>query len=59
MSWRFRKSFGFGPFRSTFSQKGMGNSIGFFGFRFGVTPDGRKYFSFGIRGTGFYYIKYF
>jgi hypothetical protein len=58
MSWRFRKSFGFGPFRSTISKSGIGKSIGFFGFRFGVTPDGRKYWSFGIRGTGLYYIKY-
>lgn len=58
MSWRFRKSFGFGPFRSTISKSGIGKSIGFFGFRFGVTPEGRKYWSFGIRGTGLYYIKY-
>ena len=58
MGWRFRKSFAFGPFRTTLSQRGLGKSIGFFGFRFGVTADGRKYWSFGIRGTGLYYIKY-
>ncbi len=58
MGWRFRKSFGFGPVRTTFSQRGVGKSIGFFGFRWGVTADGRKYWSFGIRGTGLYYIKY-
>jgi len=59
MGWRFRKSFGVGPFRTTVSKKGVGNSIGFLGFRFGSTADGRKYFSFDIRGTGLYYIKYF
>ena len=59
MGWRFRKSFGFGPFRTTLSQRGLGKSLGFLGFRFGETVDGRKYWSFGIRGTGLYYIKYF
>lgn len=59
MGWRFRKSIGFGPFRTTLSQRGVGNSIGFLGFRFGETADGIKYWSFGIRGTGLYYIKYF
>lgn len=59
MGWRFRKSFGFGPIRTTFSQGGVGKSIGFWGFRWGVTPDGKKYWSFGIRGSGFFYIKYY
>ena len=59
MGWRFRKSIGFGPLRTTFSKSGVGKSIGFLGCRFGVTPDGRKYWSFGIKGTGFYYIKYY
>ena len=45
--------------RTTFSQRGVGNSIGFLGFRFGVTTDGRKYWSFGLRGTGLYYLKYY
>jgi hypothetical protein len=58
MGWRFRKSFSFGPFRTTLTQRGLGKSIGFLGFRFGVTADGRKFWSFGIRGTGLYYIKY-
>lgn len=49
----------FGPVRTTFSQRGVGKSIGFFGFRFGVTADGRNYWSFGIKGTGLYYIKYY
>ena len=59
MGWRFGKSFGTGLLRTTVSKKGVGNCIGFFGFRFGVTADGRKYWSFGKRGTGLYYIKYF
>lgn len=59
MGWRFRKSFGFGPFRTNLSRKGLGSSFGFFGIRFGVTADGRKYWSFGIKGTGLYYIKYY
>lgn len=33
-------------------------SWGIPGFRFGVSPSGRKYFSLGIPGTGLYFIKY-
>ena len=58
MSWRFRKTKNFGPLRTTVSKKGLGTSVGFLGFRVGVSPDGRKYFSFGIPGTGLYFIKY-
>jgi hypothetical protein len=29
------------------------------GVRVGVTADGRKYVSFGIPGTGVYWIKYY
>ena len=39
MGWRFRKSFGVGPFRTTVSKKGVGNSIGFLGFCFGSTVE--------------------
>jgi hypothetical protein len=59
MAWRFRKSKSFGIFRTTVSKKGIGGSVGIPGLRFGVSPDGRKYFSIGIQGTGLYYIKYF
>jgi len=59
MGWNFRKSFSNGPLRTTISKKGVGSSISFFGFRFGVSADGRKFWSFGIRGTGLYYIKYY
>lgn len=56
--WRFRKIFNFGAFRTSVSKSGVGYSYGLFGFRFGVSPNGRKYISFGIPGTGLYFIKY-
>ncbi len=43
-----------GPIKTTFSKNGVGSSIGFFGFRFGITAEGKKYLSFGIPNTGFY-----
>jgi hypothetical protein len=49
MAFRWRKSYNLG----------LGSSFGFLGFRFGVSPDGRKYWSFGIPNTGLYYIKYY
>lgn len=58
MSWNFRKSKNIGPFRTTITKKGIGTSVGFLGFRFGVNSEGKKYWSFGIPGTGFYFIKY-
>ena len=58
MGWRWRRTLKFGPVRTTFSQRGVGNSFDFFGFRFRVTADSKKYWSFGIKGTGLYYIKY-
>ena len=54
MAWRFRKSKNFGPFRATVSNKGIGTSFGLLGFRFGVSGEGRKYWSFGIPNTGLY-----
>src|SRR5882724_1894062 len=59
MGWRFRKSFGRGPFRWTLSKRGIGWSWGIPGLRYGVSPSGQRYFSMGIPGTGLYYIKYF
>jgi hypothetical protein len=59
MAWRWRKTKNFGPLRTTVSKKGLGTSFGFLGFRFGVSPTGKKFWSFGIPGTGFYYIKYY
>jgi hypothetical protein len=59
MAWRLRKTKSFGPVRTTVSKKGLGTSFGFLGFRFGVSPNGKKFWSFGIPGTGLYYIKYY
>jgi hypothetical protein len=58
MAWRFRKTMTSGNFRTTLSKKGLGYSIGFFGVRYGITADDRRYWSFGIKGTGLYYVKY-
>jgi len=52
MTWRWRKSKSLGPFRTNISSKGVGTSFGFLGFRIGVSSDGRKFWSFGILGTG-------
>jgi Protein of unknown function (DUF4236) len=57
MSWNWRKSFNLGPVRTSVSKNGVGTSIGFLGFRVGVNPDGKKYVSFGLPGTGIYYRK--
>jgi len=59
MSWIFRKIFRLGPFRKTVSKGGVGISWGIPGFRFGISPSGRKFLSIGIPGTGLYFIKYF
>lgn len=58
MGWRFRKIFQSGPFRWTWTKKGVGWSIGIPGFRYGISPNGSRYISFGIPGTGLYFIKY-
>jgi len=59
MSWRFRRTKRYGNFLTSFSKKGVGTSFGFLGFRFGISANGKRFISFGIKGTGFYYIKYF
>lgn len=59
MGWRWRKSFGRGPFRISMSRRGIGWSLGIPGLRFGRSPDGRTCMSQGIPGTGLYRIKYF
>ncbi len=59
MGWRFRKVLQSGPFRWTLSKSGVGFSWGVPGLRFGVSPNGQRYISFGIPGTGLYFIKYF
>ena len=59
MSWRWRRSMRSGPFRITFSKKGIGYSVGIPGLRVGRSPTGKKFMSQGIPGTGLYRIKYF
>lgn len=58
MGWRFRRTFGVGPFKTTVSSKGVGESVSFLGFKFGVATNGKRFISFGIKGTGLYFIKY-
>lgn len=58
MAWLWRKSKNSGPIRTIISNKGLGTSFGFLGFRFGVSPNGRKFLSFGIPGSGLYFIKH-
>ena len=57
MSWRFRKTFGRGPFRWTLNKRGVGWSVGISGFRAGVSPNGHRHVSIGIPGTGLYWFK--
>jgi hypothetical protein len=59
MGWRFRKIFQTGPLRWSITKKGVGWSWGIPGIRYGVSPTGQHYVSFGIPGTGLYFIKYF
>jgi len=62
MGWRFRKTFSLGGIRWTATKKGVGYRVAVPSFRwvrFGVSPDGRRYMSLGIPGTGLYWIKYF
>ena len=59
MSWRWRKSFTRGPYRTSLSKKGVGHSFGIPGLRFGRTATGKWYMSMGFPGTGLYWQKYF
>jgi hypothetical protein len=54
MGWQYRRSISAGPFRLNLSRRGMGYSVGVGGFRVGVRPDGRRYRSISIPGTGLY-----
>jgi hypothetical protein len=58
MRWRWRKTIGMGPFRTTVCTRGVGWSVGIPGFRYGISPTGRRYISVGIPGTGLYGIQY-
>jgi Protein of unknown function (DUF4236) len=59
MGFRFRRTLGVGGFRWTVSRRGVGTSWGLGGIvRFGVSPDGRRYVSVRVPGTGLSWIKY-
>ncbi|WP_180538486.1 DUF4236 domain-containing protein [Nevskia soli] len=53
MSFFFRKSGKFGPFRLNFSKSGIGASVGVRGARLTMTPGGKTYVTIGA--DGFYY----
>lgn len=60
MGWRFRRTATLGGFRWTMSKQGVGASWGLAGvLRFGLSPDGRRYVSVRIPGTGVSWIKYY
>jgi hypothetical protein len=54
MGWRFRKVWSAPPLRWTLTRRGIGASVGIPGLRFGMSPDGRRYVSVGLPGTGIY-----
>lgn len=57
MSFRFRKIFTHGPFRTTWNGKRFGWSFGVPGCRLGFGADGGMYLTFGIPGTGMSWTK--
>ncbi len=57
MGWKFRKSYKFGPFRTTISNAGVSHSFGVKGARITKRADGRTQGTLGIPGTGIYYTK--
>lgn len=52
---RFRRSKNIGPARLTLSKQGVGVSYGFGIIRIGRSPDGRKYITIRLPGTGLSY----
>ena len=45
-------------FRSSLTRNGLGFSWGIPGLRFGVSPSGRKWISFGFPRIGLYFFRY-
>ena len=45
-------------FRSSMTRNGMGFSWGIPGLRFGISPSGRKWISFGFPRSGLYFFRY-
>lgn len=58
MTWLWRKTYNFGPIRSTVSSRGVGWSVGLSFLRFGVGPHGGRYISLSVPGTGISFVKY-
>ena len=54
---RFRKSFGFGPFRATISKSGISFSAGVKGARITKKANGKVASTVGIPGTGLYHYE--
>ena len=55
---KFRKVFTNGPLRTNLTGKSAGMSVGFPGFRYGISANGRHYVTVSIPGTGLSYTKY-
>ena len=57
MGFRFRKSFGFGPFRTTISKSGISTSVGVKGARITKRADGKTQTTVSIPGTGISHVS--
>lgn len=57
MGFRFRKSFGVGPFRATISKSGISTSFGVKGARVTKKANGNTMTTLGIPGTGLSYVS--
>ena len=57
MGFRFRKSFGAGPFRLNLSKSGVGWSVGGRGYRFTKKAGGGTRTTFSIPGTGISHVS--
>lgn len=57
MGFRFRKSFGFGPFRTTISKSGISTSVGVKGARITKRADGKTQTTLSIPGTGISHVS--
>ena len=57
MGFRFRKSFGFGPFRATISKSGISTSVGAKGARITKRADGKTQTTVSIPGTGISHVS--
>lgn len=56
--WQWRKILRAGPVKVVLSKTGWGWSINLGFFRYGHSTQGVPYVSFGVPGTGLYFIKY-